>query len=88
MVTRWMMARATLLVLASAAAVSAQEDPAEIVAIAIRDQGMPCSNPRDAVPDPAASKPDERAWTIECDEAGYRVVFTGDTGAEVTQLNR
>ncbi len=79
-------AGAALIVAFAAAAVIAQEDAAEVVAIAIRDHGLPCTNPRDAEPDLAASEPDERAWTLTCDEDRYRVIFMGDTGARVEKL--
>jgi invasion protein IalB len=69
-----------------AAAAHAQEDPADIVATAIRDNGFSCTNPHDAERDPGVSQPDEQAWTIQCDEGGYRVRFLGDTGAQVEPM--
>ena len=65
----------------------AQDDPTDLVAIAIRDHGQPCTNPTDARRDAEASSPDEQAWTISCDEGSYRVKFMGDTGAEVTAID-
>lgn len=80
------MITAALLTVLSAVPGMAQDDPAEVVAIAIRDHGQPCTNPTDAERDEEASSPDEQAWTISCDEGSYRVKFIGDTGAEVTPI--
>ena len=49
----------------------------------VRMRGFACDNPREAVPDPEASRPDERAWILTCESGRYRVTFTGDTGAIV-----
>lgn len=86
MAARSMITTAVLTVLAAVPAM-AQEDPADVVAVAIRDHGQPCTNPTDAKRDAEASSPDEQAWTISCDEGSYRVKFMGDTGAEVTAID-
>ena len=67
-------------------AATAQENPTDIVATAVRDQGYTCDNPQTATPDPENSAPDEKAWTIRCGDNSYRVTFRGDTGAEVVPL--
>ena len=78
---------AALVAATGAANAMAQDDPIDMVAIAIRDNGQPCTNPTDARRDAEASSPDEQAWTISCDEGRYRVKFMGDTGAEVTAID-
>lgn len=85
--TRHLILSAALLAVLGPAATMAQEDPADVVAVAIRDHGLACTNPTDAERDEEASSPDEQAWTISCDEGSYRVKFMGDTGAEVTPLD-
>ncbi len=81
------MITAALLTVLGAVPGMAQDDPTDLVAIAIRDDGQPCTNPTDAKRDAEASSPDEQAWTISCDEGRYRVKFMGDTGAEVTSID-
>lgn len=71
----------------AAAQVMAQEGAVDVVAVAVRDGGHPCTNPRDAVRDQARSVPDEAVWTIRCDEGAYSVKFTGGTGAKVEPLS-
>ena len=87
LLARHFIGSAVLLATLGPAAAPAQEDPADVVAIAIRDHGQPCTNPTDAKRDAEASSPDEQAWTISCDEGSYRVKFMGDTGAEVTAID-
>lgn len=80
------MITAALLTVLSAVPGMAQDDPAQDLAVAIRDHGQPCTNPTDAKRDTSDTSPDEEAWTVSCDEGRYRVKFMGDTGAEVTSL--
>jgi len=80
------MITAALLTVLSAVPGVAQDDPAQDLAVAIRDHGQPCTNPVDAERDPSDTSPDEEAWTVSCDEGRYRVKFMGDTGTEVTQI--
>ena len=70
----------------AAAGALAQEPAADDIAVAVRDAGHACTDPRDATRDEARSQPDEAAWTIRCDEGAYSVRFMGDTGAEVEPL--
>jgi hypothetical protein len=64
----------------------AQEDPKDIVATAVRQNGYRCEEPQSAKPDPEHSAPDQKAWIIRCKNASYRVRFMGDTGAEVEPI--
>jgi hypothetical protein len=70
----------------AAAQVMAQESAVDVVAVAVRDAGHACTDPRDAVRDAARSAPNEAAWTIRCDEGAYSVRFMGDTGAKVEPI--
>lgn len=56
----------------------------DVVATAVRDRGFPCSRPSSIGHDAAASRPDRDAWVITCSEGRYRVIYEGDTGAQVT----
>ncbi len=75
-----------LSVLLCAGFATAQEDPKDIVAAAVRQAGYACSEPQDVTADPKDSAPDEKAWTIRCENGAYRVTFKGDEGAEVAPL--
>lgn len=66
----------------------AQEPAVDDIAVAVRDAGHACTDPKDAKPDPARSLPDEAAWTLRCDEGSYSIRFEGDTGATVRKLDR
>jgi hypothetical protein len=63
------------------------QNPADDIAVQLRSQGYPCENPRDAAPDPSATKPDETAWTIQCDGQKYRVRFVPDMAAQVERID-
>ena len=65
----------------------AQEDPKDIVATAVRQNGHQCDNPQSAEPDPEHSAPDQKAWIIRCENASYRVKFMGDTGTVVEPIS-
>ena len=65
----------------------AQEDPKEIVAAAVRQNGHVCEHPESAVPDPENTSPGEKAWILHCENGVFRVKFMGDTGASVEPLN-
>ena len=66
--------------------IRADEDAAKVVADAVRAQGFSCLEPISAQRDPAASKPDETVWVLECQDARYQVRFKGDTKAEIERL--
>lgn len=59
---------------------------ASVVADQVRSEGRTCEDPVSAKPDNTDSRPDERAWVLTCKNARYRVVFTGDTGARIEEL--
>jgi hypothetical protein len=55
----------------------------DIVAIQLRAQGIPCTNPERAIKDRQDSRPDEAAWVITCEEATYRVMLIPHIGSRV-----
>ena len=73
---------------ARAFAVSAQEDPTNIVADQIRAQGYKCDTPQSAKRDPQASKPDEEVWNLQCESGSYRVRLIPDMAATVEPLDK
>jgi len=62
------------------------EVPPEIIAVQIRKQGFPCTNPKSAKRDPQASKPDEPVWILTCENATYRVRLVGDMADHVEKM--
>jgi hypothetical protein len=62
------------------------EVPPDIIAVQIRKQGYPCTNPQSAKRDPQASKPDEPVWILKCDNATYRVRLVGDMADHVEKM--
>jgi hypothetical protein len=79
----------TALPLISSAAVAAEEEsPAEIIAVQIRRQGYSCDNPQDASRDMEASKPDQAAWVLTCENASYRVRLIPDMAADVERIDQ
>lgn len=69
------------------AAESAGEAPKDIIADQIRRQGFTCDNALSAERDGAASRPDEAAWILKCDNAAYRVRLIPDMAAQVEPLD-
>ena len=59
----------------------------DIVAIQLRAQGIPCTNPSDAKKDKGDSRPDEMTWIISCTEATYRVMLIPHIGSKVEILD-
>jgi hypothetical protein len=49
------------------------EDPMNILAAQLRDQGYECNRPKSAERDVQASKPDEQVWIVQCENAKYRM---------------
>ncbi len=72
---------------ATAIAADDSEKPPEIIASHIRTQGYECDKPKSAVRDKKASKPDEPVWTLECENATYRVREIPDQAAKVERLD-
>jgi len=64
----------------------ADSEAARVTADTVRAQGFPCLEPASAQRDPAASKPDEAVWILECQDARYEVRFKGDTPAKIERL--
>ncbi|MCU0789475.1 MAG: hypothetical protein MUE79_00260 [Nitratireductor sp.] len=73
--------------LAGTSPAPAQEKPEDIIATQLRDQGFACENPRDAVQDASDSRPDEEAWTIQCDGQKYRIRFVPDMAAQIEKID-
>ena len=67
-------------------ATAGTETATDIVAAAVRERGYPCAQPRAASPDPQASLPDRAAWTVQCEQGAFTVIFEGDTGPRVSRL--
>jgi hypothetical protein len=63
------------------------DDPKEIIADQIRAQGYKCDEPQSAAQDQQASRPDEAVWTLQCEDASYRVRLVPDMAATVEKLN-
>ncbi len=64
-----------------------QEDPTNIVAAQVREQGYQCKTPKSAVADPDDSTPDEKVWILTCEDASYRVRLVPDMAADIEQIN-
>jgi hypothetical protein len=80
-------------IIATASTVSAAlalegEDPKDIIAAQLRDQGYACDKPQSAKPDEDASGPDEAAWIVTCEGATYRVKLIPDMAAKVEKINQ
>ena len=65
----------------------AKEDPKNIVAAQIRDQGYECRSPQNAKRDPKASRPDEAVWLLQCENASYRVRLIPHKAAKVERID-
>lgn len=74
---------------ALAAEVAAQmENPLEILAVRVREQGHPCDRPIKAERDQGASQPMGAVWLLQCSNGSYRVVLHPDMGAQIEVLRR
>ena len=69
-------------------ALSAQEDPTNIVADQIRAQGYKCDSPQGATRDPQASRPDEQVWLLQCESGSFRVRLVPDMAAKVEKIDK
>ena len=63
--------------------VASQPEAKDIVAIQLRAQGVPCTNPAKAVKDIQDSSRDEMAWILTCKEATYRVKLIPHVGSKI-----
>lgn len=70
-----------------AEAVAQMEDPLEILAVRVRQQGHACDTPLKAERDLAASRPLNTVWFLQCSNASYRVVLVPDMAAQIEPLN-
>ena len=63
----------------------AEERPAEIIAVQIRDQGYACAKALSA----EREHPElgDAVWILKCDNATYRVRLIPDMAAKVERLN-
>ncbi len=75
------LAALTVTICAPLAAQAAANDPTNIIAAQIRDQGYKCEQPQSAVQDMQASRPDEAVWVLQCEDASYRVRLDPDMAA-------
>jgi len=60
------------------------EDPKELIAAQVRDQGKTCDTPQSAKREQDQS--DEEVWILECDNATYRVKIVPDMAATIEQI--
>ena len=82
-----MLAAAISLGASSLAAQTEGEDPRNVIAAQIRDQGFDCDDPQSATQDMQASRPDEAVWILQCKNASYRVRLDPDMAAKIERLN-
>ena len=67
--------------------VRATEDmSAEIIAAQIRKQGFACDKPLSAEMDEKLSKPHMAAWTLQCDNAAYKVQLIPKMAAKAERV--
>jgi hypothetical protein len=69
------------------AAGPAGEDPRNVLAAQLRDQGYACDQPQSAERDAEASGPDEAVWIVQCENAKYRMHLDPDMAAKVERLD-
>ena len=72
-----------VLLLVAVSQSAAQDTPANIIADHIRRQGYACDEPRHAVRDEQASRPNGAVWTLSCRNVKYRVTLIPDMAANV-----
>jgi hypothetical protein len=80
----------TVLLLVGGMAIAAEtpgEDPKNMLAAQLRDQGYDCVQPKSAERDIQASKPDEQVWIVQCENARYRMRLDPDMAAKVERLD-
>ncbi|MBA5776161.1 hypothetical protein H2509_03380 [Stappia sp. F7233] len=76
-----------VLPLAAATLVGDQENPKDLIAAQVREQGHTCEAPKSAERDESQSGPDSEVWTLECENASYRVRLVPDMAADIEQIN-
>jgi hypothetical protein len=66
-------------------ALAAEEMPAEIIAVQIREQGYACDKALSAKRE--HPELDDAVWILKCDNASYRVRLIPDMAAKVERLD-
>ena len=79
----WWVSALAGLICAAPLGAGAQENPADIIAAHIRQQGYACNDAQQAIRNRRASRPNEAAWILRCDNATYRVRLIPDMAAHV-----
>lgn len=64
------------------------EDPKDIIAAQIRDQGYACDNPKSAKRDPGLSQGEDTGWILDCGDATYQVKLVPDMAATVKKIDK
>jgi hypothetical protein len=64
------------------------EDPKNIIAAQIRDQGYACDNPKSAKRDPSLSQGEDTGWILDCGDATYQVKLVPDMAATVKKIDQ
>lgn len=72
---------------AALAGATGGDDPKNVIAAQIRDQGFQCDDPQSATQDMQDSKPDEAVWVLQCETTRYRVRLVPDMAAKVERLD-
>ena len=62
--------------------------PAELIAAQIRARGYACEQAQNAELDRAASKPNEKVWTLQCNNGTYRVRIIPNMAVQVEQVKQ
>jgi hypothetical protein len=70
-----------------AEAAAQMENPLEILAVRVREQGLACDMPLKAERDQEASRPLSTVWFLQCSNASYRLVLTPNMAAQIELLN-
>lgn len=77
----------TSVLVAGVSSVHAKEEPKNIIAAQVRDQGFECRAPKSAIRDPKASRPGEAVWLLRCESAAYRVRLIPHKAARIERLD-
>ncbi len=67
-------------------AVAQVENPLEILAVRVREQGFRCDEPIAVQRDEAASRPLATVWFLQCTNASFRIVLHPDMGANIQPI--
>jgi hypothetical protein len=75
-----------LLIGGTARAQDSSDQPAELLAGQVRQQGLSCDKAVSAQRDPTLSKPEEPVWILVCSNASYRITVRADMQAQIEPL--